>query len=95
MYSAASQKGELEEVDKHLRILEKELYKPKMIDFLETSVVSRVQKAKILQEAAKQVGTSYCYTFIQALVYIRLTLADSLVRVKYPVVYVIDSLYQS
>ncbi|XP_061713403.1 ATP synthase subunit O, mitochondrial-like [Cydia pomonella] len=56
LYSAASQKGELEEVDKHLRILEKELYKPKMIDFLETSVVSRVQKAKILQEAAKQVG---------------------------------------
>ncbi|XP_059047180.1 ATP synthase subunit O, mitochondrial-like [Achroia grisella] len=44
------------EVEKHLRTLQKELLKPKVIDFVETSMMSAATKAKLLQEIRKEVG---------------------------------------
>ncbi|XP_031765413.2 ATP synthase subunit O, mitochondrial-like [Galleria mellonella] len=53
LYSAASQMKQLEEVEKHLRALQKELLKPKVVDFVETSMISVAAKAKMLQEIGK------------------------------------------
>ncbi|KAI8435948.1 hypothetical protein MSG28_004114 [Choristoneura fumiferana] len=56
LYSAASQKNQLDEVDKHLRSLQQELLKPKIVDFIESSMVSSAEKAKLLIDVAKQAG---------------------------------------
>ncbi|XP_026725281.1 ATP synthase subunit O, mitochondrial-like [Trichoplusia ni] len=56
LYSAASQKKQLEAVEKSLRDFRKLLTKPKIVDFIETSLISRAAKAKLLIEAGKQAG---------------------------------------
>ncbi|XP_075973552.1 ATP synthase subunit O, mitochondrial-like [Anticarsia gemmatalis] len=52
LYSAASQMNQLVAVEKSLRDLQKALTKPKIIDFIETSLISRGGKAKLLKEIA-------------------------------------------
>ncbi|XP_053607202.1 ATP synthase subunit O, mitochondrial-like [Plodia interpunctella] len=56
LYSGASQLNQLEDVEKSLRALQKELTKPKIIDFVETSMISAANKAKLLAEIAKSAG---------------------------------------
>lgn len=64
LYSAALQTNQLEEVEKHFINLQKELNKPNMIDFIETSFISRNGKAKVLEEVGKEVGkkTVVCHS---------------------------------
>lgn len=56
LYSAASQMNQLNDTEKHLRSLLKELLKPKIVDFLETSMVSSMDKAKLLKQVAEESG---------------------------------------
>ena len=56
MYSAASKMKQIDEVEKHLRVLQKELIKPKVIDFLETSMVSSAEKAKLFKDVGEKSG---------------------------------------
>lgn len=56
LYSAGFQLKQLEEVEKHFKNLQNELSKPKMIDFIETSFISRAGKAKVLEEIGKEIG---------------------------------------
>lgn len=56
LYSAASQKKQLDEVEKSLRDFQKLLTKPKIVDFIETSLISRAAKATLLIETGKQAG---------------------------------------
>ncbi|XP_004925896.1 ATP synthase subunit O, mitochondrial isoform X2 [Bombyx mori] len=56
LYSAAAQKNQLDDVEKHLQILNKELLKPKMIDFIETCVINSAAKAKMLKQVANEAG---------------------------------------
>lgn len=65
LYSAASQMKQLEQVEKSLRDLQKELTKPKIVDFIETSMISRAAKAKLLIEIGKQSGVCYIAIFLQ------------------------------
>lgn len=58
LYSAASKMKQIDEVEKHLRALQKELIKPKVIDFLETSMVSSAEKAKLLKDVGEKTGES-------------------------------------
>ncbi|CAB3254008.1 unnamed protein product [Arctia plantaginis] len=54
LYRAASVSNELDKVEKSLRDFQKEISKPKIIDFIDTSMISRANKAKLLIE----VGTA-------------------------------------
>lgn len=56
LYSAASQMKQLEEVEKHLRGLQKVLVKPTIIDFVETNLISRAGKAKLMLDVGKAAG---------------------------------------
>ncbi|XP_013199644.2 ATP synthase subunit O, mitochondrial [Amyelois transitella] len=56
LYSAGHQINQLEDIEKHLRVLQKELVKPKIVDFVETSMISAANKAKLLEEIGKQAG---------------------------------------
>ncbi|PZC86391.1 ATP synthase subunit O, mitochondrial [Helicoverpa armigera] len=56
LYSAASQKNELEKVEKSLRDLQKVLHKPRIVDFIETSLISRAAKSKLLISIGKEAG---------------------------------------
>ena len=56
LYSAASQMKQLDEVETGLRDLEKVLKKPKVVDFMETSLISRTGKAKLLMTICKEAG---------------------------------------
>uniref|UniRef100_A0A2A4JBF0 Oligomycin sensitivity conferral protein n=1 Tax=Heliothis virescens TaxID=7102 RepID=A0A2A4JBF0_HELVI len=56
LYSAASQKDELDHVEKGLRELQKVLTKPKVVDFIETSLIPRAVKAKLLISIGKEAG---------------------------------------
>lgn len=56
LYSAALQMNQIDEVEKHLRALQTELLKPKIVDFIETSMLSSAAKAKILEDIAKSAG---------------------------------------
>ncbi|XP_028174674.1 ATP synthase subunit O, mitochondrial-like [Ostrinia furnacalis] len=56
LYSAALQMKQVEDVEKHLRALQGELRKPAMLDFIETSVISRAAKAKLLEEVGAKAG---------------------------------------
>ncbi|KOB77814.1 H+ transporting ATP synthase O subunit isoform 1 [Operophtera brumata] len=56
LYSAASQMKQLDEVEKHLRELRKILLKPKIIDFIESSLIPRAGKSKLLLEVGKAAG---------------------------------------
>ncbi|XP_045771626.1 ATP synthase subunit O, mitochondrial-like [Maniola jurtina] len=56
LYSAAHQMNQLDEVEKHLRSLQKELTKPKIVDFLETSMVSSADKAKLFKQVGEESG---------------------------------------
>nr|XP_034831018.1 ATP synthase subunit O, mitochondrial-like [Maniola hyperantus] len=56
LYSAALQLKQLDEVEKHLRGLQKELIKPKIIDFLETSMVTSADKAKLFKQVGEESG---------------------------------------
>ncbi|OWR46672.1 hypothetical protein KGM_200375 [Danaus plexippus plexippus] len=57
LYSAASQMNQLDEVEKSLRSLLKELEKPKVLDFCETSMISSAEKSKLLQDVGEQTGS--------------------------------------
>ncbi|XP_038212070.1 ATP synthase subunit O, mitochondrial-like [Zerene cesonia] len=56
LYSAALQMKQIEQVEKHLLALQKELLKPKIVDFVETSLISSADKAKLMKEVGEQVG---------------------------------------
>ncbi|CAK1547169.1 unnamed protein product [Leptosia nina] len=56
LYSAALQMKQIEQVEKHLQALQKELVKPKVVDFVETSMISSADKAKLLKEVAEKSG---------------------------------------
>ncbi|XP_045497142.1 ATP synthase subunit O, mitochondrial-like [Colias croceus] len=56
LYSAALQMKQIEQVEKHLLALQKELLKPKVVDFVETSMISSADKAKLMKEVGEQVG---------------------------------------
>ncbi|CAG9786185.1 unnamed protein product [Diatraea saccharalis] len=56
LYSAALQMQQIDDVEKHLRALQKELLKPTVVDFIETSMISSVAKAKLMQEVGQQAG---------------------------------------
>ncbi|KAM3964483.1 ATP synthase subunit O, mitochondrial [Aphomia sociella] len=56
LYSAADHLNQLDEVEKHLRALQKEMLKPMIIDFVQTSMISRAAKAKLLQDIGKEIG---------------------------------------
>ncbi|KAL4712287.1 hypothetical protein ACJJTC_004049 [Scirpophaga incertulas] len=56
LYSAASQMEQLDSVEEHFRSLQKELTKPKVIDFIDTSMISSAAKAKIIQEVGTDAG---------------------------------------
>ncbi|CAH0719373.1 unnamed protein product, partial [Brenthis ino] len=56
LYSAALKMKQIDEVEKHMRSLQKELIKPNVIDFLETSMVSSAKKAKLLKEVGEKTG---------------------------------------
>lgn len=56
LYSAALKTKQIDEVEKHIRAFEKELVKPKILEFLETSMISSTEKAKLLKEVGEQTG---------------------------------------
>lgn len=56
LYSAALQMKQIDDVEKHLRALQGELRKPTMVDFVETSMISRAAKAKLLEEVGAKAG---------------------------------------
>ncbi|CAG4979945.1 unnamed protein product [Colias eurytheme] len=56
LYSAALQMKQIEQVEKHLLALQKELLKPKVVDFVETSMISSADKAKLMKEVGEEVG---------------------------------------
>ncbi|GBP62854.1 ATP synthase subunit O, mitochondrial [Eumeta japonica] len=56
LYSAAGQMNQLDAVEEHFSKLEDELDKPKVIDFVETSMLSHAAKAKLIQEISKEAG---------------------------------------
>ncbi|XP_072932023.1 ATP synthase subunit O, mitochondrial-like isoform X1 [Epargyreus clarus] len=56
LYSAALQMKQIEQVEKHFRALHKELLKPKVVDFIETSMLSSAAKTKVMKEVAEQAG---------------------------------------
>ncbi|KAG6442333.1 ATP synthase subunit O, mitochondrial [Manduca sexta] len=56
LYSAALQKNQLEDVEKHLRKLLDELNRDKMLDFIETRFIPTITKARLLKESAEQAG---------------------------------------
>lgn len=56
LYSAASQLNELDDAEKSLRDLQKVLKKPKVVDFMETSLISRAGKSKLMIAIAKEAG---------------------------------------
>lgn len=56
LYSAALQMKQLDQVEKHLKELHKVLLKPKIVDFIESSMVSRAGKAKLLEDVGKAAG---------------------------------------
>ncbi|CAH2236798.1 ATP synthase subunit O, mitochondrial-like [Pararge aegeria] len=56
LYSAALQMNQLDETEKHLRSLQKELNKPKVVDFLETSMVTSADKAKLWKQVGEESG---------------------------------------
>lgn len=56
LYSAALQTNQIDEVEKHFRKLQKELQKPMVVDFIETSMISSAAKAKLLKEIANESG---------------------------------------
>lgn len=53
LYRAASASNELDNVEKSIRDFQKEITKPKILDFIDTSMISRTNKAKLLIDAAK------------------------------------------
>lgn len=57
LYSAASQMKELDKAEEHLQAMQKILPKPKINDFIETSMISRAAKSKILEGVGKDAGT--------------------------------------
>ncbi|CAH0397906.1 unnamed protein product [Chilo suppressalis] len=56
LYSAALQMKQMDDVEKHLRALQKELLKPTVVDFIETSMISSNDKAKLMREVGQQAG---------------------------------------
>ncbi|XP_047529884.1 ATP synthase subunit O, mitochondrial-like [Vanessa atalanta] len=56
LYSAAIKLKQIDEVEKHIRGLQKELVKPKVIEFLETSMISATEKAKLLKGVGETTG---------------------------------------
>lgn len=56
LYSAASQMNELDKVEEHLKSMQSLLTKPKIVDFIETSLISSAGKAKLLQDIGKEAG---------------------------------------
>ncbi|XP_045448789.1 ATP synthase subunit O, mitochondrial-like [Melitaea cinxia] len=56
LYSAALKTKQIDEVEKHIRAFEKELVKPKILEFLETGMISSTEKAKLLKEVGEQTG---------------------------------------
>ncbi|XP_045527076.1 ATP synthase subunit O, mitochondrial-like isoform X1 [Pieris brassicae] len=56
LYSAALQMKQMEQVEKHLQTLQKELVKPKIIDFIESSMISAGDKAKLLKDVGEKAG---------------------------------------
>ncbi|CAD0199331.1 unnamed protein product [Chrysodeixis includens] len=56
LYSAASQKNQLEATEKSLREFLKLLAKPKIADFVVSSLIPCNEKAKLLREVGKQAG---------------------------------------
>ncbi|CAH2106431.1 unnamed protein product [Euphydryas editha] len=56
LYSAALKMKQIDEVEKHVRVLQNELTKPKILEFLETNMISTTEKAKLLKEVGEQTG---------------------------------------
>ncbi|XP_050560976.1 ATP synthase subunit O, mitochondrial-like [Spodoptera frugiperda] len=56
LYSAASQNNELELVENSLNDFQTLLTRPKVVDFIATSLIPRPAKAKLLMDIAKQAG---------------------------------------
>ncbi|XP_011565997.3 ATP synthase subunit O, mitochondrial [Plutella xylostella] len=56
LYSAAHQMNQLDDVEKHCKALQTEVGKPVVKDYFESSMQSRIEKAKFLHEFAKSAG---------------------------------------
>ncbi|XP_047516452.1 ATP synthase subunit O, mitochondrial-like [Pieris napi] len=56
LYSAALQMKQIEQVEKHLQALQKELVKPTIIDFIESSMISAGDKAKLMKDVGEKAG---------------------------------------
>ncbi|KAJ8728124.1 hypothetical protein PYW08_016509 [Mythimna loreyi] len=82
LYSAASQMNELEKVEKSLINLQKELKKPKIVDFCATSLISRAAKAKLLIAISNEAGMPKSMTNFLGLVAEngRLKLLDRMIK---------------
>ncbi|KAJ8730125.1 hypothetical protein PYW07_017163 [Mythimna separata] len=65
LYRAASQMNELEKVEASLKDLQKTLKKPKIVDFMSTSLMSRSAKAKLLMAISTEAGNpKACVNFL-------------------------------
>ncbi|VVD02008.1 unnamed protein product [Leptidea sinapis] len=56
LYSAALQMKQIEQVEKHLQDMQKSLGKPGVVDFIESSMMSAMEKAKLLKKIAEEAG---------------------------------------
>lgn len=56
LYSAGSRSNKLDEIEKSLRSMQSALVKPAVQDFIDSSMVSRKEKAKLMLDIGKEAG---------------------------------------